>query len=304
MNFDVGEVLSRAGQITWKHKVLWVFSALPVLVSFLIFPLVFVPTISMGTDSRGYPVIFDEPLFIALFVVTNIIVSLLGFVLSAVGTSSVMLGILRVEGGLSPLNFRELFSDGRKYLWRILGIMLLISLGVSAIFFALFACMALFGAVTAGIGFICIQPLFILLYPIMIILYAVIEQSQAAVVADDMGVVDAITRGWNLVRQNFWRFLLISLIIYLGITFLSSLVVMPFIVPFFFLPFLIDNPQIELSTQSIILFVAAFSVILLPVMALVQGITITFMKATYLLVYLRLTRDSKSQPVLLETAPS
>jgi hypothetical protein len=116
--------------------------------------------------------------------------------------------------------------------------------------------------------------------------------------------VDAITRGWNLVKENFWRFLLISLIIYLGITFLSSLVVLPFMAPFFFIPFLIDNPQIELSTQSIILFVAAFSVILLPVMALVQGITITFMKATYLLVYLRLTRDSKSQPVLLETAPS
>ena len=304
MNFDVGEVLSRAGQITWKHKVLWVFSALPVLVSFLIFPLVFVPIISMGTDSRGYPVIFEQPLFIALFVVTNIIVSLLGFVLYAVGTSSVMLGILRVEGGVFQLNFRELFNDGRKYLWRILGIMLLISLGVSAIFLALFACVALFGAVTAGIGFICIQPLFILLYPIMIILYAVIEQSQAAVVMDDMGVVEAITRGWNLVKENFWRFLLISLIIYLGITFLSSLVVLPFMAPFFFIPFLIDNPQIELSTQSIILFVAAFSVILLPVMALVQGITITFMKATYLLVYLRLRRDSKSQPVLLETAPS
>ena len=304
MNFDFGEVLIRAWQITWKHKVLWIFSALPVLVSFLILPLVFIPIISMGTDSMGNPIIFNEPIFIVLFVLTNVIVSLLGFVLYAVGTSSVMLGILRVEEGSAQLNFRQLFNDGRNYLWRILGVMLLVSLGVSAIFFALFACVALFGLVTAGIGFICVQPLFILLYPVMMILYAVIEQAQAAVVADDMGVVDAITRGWNLVKENFWRFLLISLIIYLGITFLTSLVVLPFMTPFFFIPFLIDNPQVELSTQSIILFVAAFSMVLLPVMALVQGITITFMKAAYVLVYLRLTRGSTSQRVLLEVVPS
>lgn len=304
MNFDVGEVLSQAGQITWKHKVLWVFSALPVFVSFLILPLVFVPIISTGTDPRGIPVIFSEPLFIALFVVTNIIVGLLGFVLYAVGTSSVMRGILRLEEGVSQLNFQELFSDGRKYVWRILGVMLLISLGVSAIFFVLFGCMALFGMVTAGIGFICLQPLFILFYPIMIVLYAVIEQSQAAVVADDLGVVEAISQGWNLVKENFWRFLLISLIVYLGVTFLSSLVVLPFMAPFFFIPFLIDNSQINLSTQSIILFVAALSAILLPIMALVQGITITLMKATYMLVYLRLTRASTSKSVPVGAVPS
>ncbi|MCI0608353.1 MAG: hypothetical protein L0Z71_04750 [Anaerolineae bacterium] len=252
----------------------------------------------MSTDSRGNPVIFEEPLFIALFVAVNIVISLLGFVLYAVGTSSVMLGILRSEEGIAQLHFQELFNDGRKYLWRILGVMLLISLGVSAIFFALFACMALFGAVTAGIGFICIQPLFIILYPIMMLLYAVIEQSQAAVVADDMGVVDAITRGWNLVKENFWRFLLISLVIYIGLTLISSIIMLPFMVPFFFIPFLIENPQFDLSSQSIILFVAAFSMILLPVMALVQGITITFMKAAYMLLYLRLTRGSTSQPEL------
>jgi hypothetical protein len=269
-----------------------------VLVSFLILPLVFVPIIFMGTDSRSNPVIFEEPLFIVLFVVTNIIVSLLGFVLYAVGTSSVMVGVLRSEEGIVQLKFQELFNDGRRYLGRILGVMLLISLGVSAIFLALFACMALFGAVTAGIGFICMQPLFIVLYPVMMILYAVIEQSQAAVVVDDMGVVDAITRGWNLVKENFGRFLLISLIIYFAMTFLSSIVVLPFMAPFFFIPFLIDNPQIELSTQSLIFFIAAFSVILLPVMALVQGITITFMKASYVIVYLRLTRGSTSRPHL------
>lgn len=304
MNFDFGEVLGRAWQITWKHKVLWAFSALPVLLSFLVLPLVFVPIFFMGMDSRGNPVIFEEPLFIVLFVVTNIIVSILGFVLYAIGTSSVTLGVLRSEESTDQLKFRELFNDGRDYLWRMMGVMLLITLGVSAVFLLLFACMALFGLVTAGIGFLCIQPFFIVLYPVMMILYALIEQSQAAVVVDNMGVMDAITRGWNLIKENFWRIFLISLVVYFGITFLTSIILVPFMMPFFFIPFLIENPQIELNTQSITLIVVAFSILLLPVMALVQGITITFMKATYVLVYLRLTRGSTLQPIQLEVSPS
>jgi len=47
MNFDFGEILSSAFQITWKRKILWVFSALPIFLSFLIFPLMFVPIFFM-----------------------------------------------------------------------------------------------------------------------------------------------------------------------------------------------------------------------------------------------------------------
>ena len=43
MNFDFGEVLTRAFQITWKNKILWLFSALPTLVTFLVFPIMYVP---------------------------------------------------------------------------------------------------------------------------------------------------------------------------------------------------------------------------------------------------------------------
>lgn len=38
MTIDIGEVLSRAWQITWKHKILWAITALPVLIIFLAFP--------------------------------------------------------------------------------------------------------------------------------------------------------------------------------------------------------------------------------------------------------------------------
>jgi hypothetical protein len=43
MNFDIGEVLSRAWQITWKHKVLWIIGILYGFFVSIMFPLMFSP---------------------------------------------------------------------------------------------------------------------------------------------------------------------------------------------------------------------------------------------------------------------
>lgn len=294
MTFDIGEVLSRAIQITWRNKVLWLFSALPVVVSFLILPVMIVPMIFLGTDSSGTPVIFENPVFIVVFVLANILISVLSFALYIAGTSSLTLGIIRAENGDDVLPFRELLKDGMKYFTRILGVGLLIGVGVSLVFTVIFFGLALFGSVTAGIGFICAQPLILLMYPAMMVLYALIEQSNAAVVADDLGVMDAISKAWSLLKAHFWRILLISLIVYIGVSIVSSIVVIPFMMPMFFFPFLLEPSQVEESMRTFGLVMAAFGVILLPVMALVQGVAITFMKSTYVLVYLRLTRSSNT----------
>ena len=300
MNFDIGEVLSRAIQITWKNKSLWLFSALPVAVNFLIFPVMILPMIFFGTDSRGQPILFENPIFIIFFMLFAVAISVLTFVLYTAGTSSLTLGIVNVANGEEGLPFRELLKQGMKYFPRILGVGLLVGVTVSVVFTAIFFGMAAFGAVTAGLGFICIQPLFILLYPLMMLLYALIEQSNAAVVADDLGVTNAISKAWNLTKSNFWRILLVSLIIYFGVSVVSGIVVLPFMIPFFFFPFLFTDPsQIEASMRTFGWIMLAFGAILLPVMSLVQGVAITFMKSAYVLVYLRLTRPS-NQPVPAE----
>ena len=38
MDFDFGDVLTRAWKITWKHKVLWIISGLPFFTMFLMLP--------------------------------------------------------------------------------------------------------------------------------------------------------------------------------------------------------------------------------------------------------------------------
>lgn len=298
MNFDFGEILTRAGQITWKHKILWLFSALPVLLSFLILPLVFLPIFLSDFDPYGEPFFVDQPAYILLFIGFSFFISILSFVLYAISSSSVTVGVVQVEGGIEKLETAKLFDDGKKYWMRILGVMLLIGLAISLVFLVIFGCMSLIGAVTMGLGFICMQPLFLLMYPVMIVLYGFIEESQDAVVVDDLGVTDAIRRGWELVKGNFWRILLISFIVYLGVGILSSIVVAPFMIPFFFMPFFMDVTQPQTDMRAMMLVTGGISLLLVPVMALVQGVSITFLKTTYTLVYLRLTRSAESQSLI------
>ncbi|MCC6499227.1 MAG: hypothetical protein IT313_03055 [Anaerolineales bacterium] len=302
MTFDIGEVLSRAGQITWRNKVLWLFSALPVAVNFLIFPAMVVPMFLLGFDSDGTPIIFENPILIVGFMLGNILISVLTFVAYTAGSSSLTLGIVRAEDGDGSLLFRDLAKDGVKYFVRILGIGLLVSVSSSLVFTVIMFGLVLFGFVTMGIGFICAQPLILLMYPLMMLLYALIEQSNAAVVADDLSVTDAIAQAWNLLKANFWRILLLSIIVYFAVSILSSVLVVPFMIPFFFFPILFTEPsQVESTFRLFGWIMLAFGVILLPVMALVQGVAITFMKSAYILTYLRLTRPAE-QPAPVEAA--
>jgi len=292
MNFDFGEILSRSFRITWRHKVLWFFSALPILLSFLIFPVVFLPIFLSDFDPYSEPFFVDQPVYILLFIGFSIFISALSVVLYAISSSSVTLGVLQVDGGAEKLGVGEMFDDSKPYWWRVLGVTVLIGLGISLFFMVIFGCISLFGAVTVGLGFICMMPLFLVIYPIMMVLYGFIEVSQAAVVIDDIGVTDAIRRGWDLVRANFLRILLISFIVYMGISLLSSIIVLPFMTPFFFFPLIMEGGQFEITPRTMMTFTGCFSLILLPVMGLIQGVGITFLKASYAITYLQLTRGT------------
>jgi hypothetical protein len=299
MNFDFSEILTRAFQITWKHKVLWLFSALPALASFLIFPIMFIPIFFLEEGSTNAPFFVDSPVYGILFFLFFIFIFFFSYVLYGISSAAVVLGAKRADEGEERFTFSELFNDSKPYWWRVLGVLLLIGLGVSLIFMVIFGCFSLFGAVTVGLGFFCMVPLMLLMYPLMIVLYGVIEESQVAVVADDAGVTDAIRRGWELVRANFWQIVLISLIVYVGISILTSIVMLPLMSPMFLIPFLMDSGT-DFNPRTMMLLMGGFSLFFIPLMALIQGITVTFMKSTYTLVYLRLTRLQDDTPEIVE----
>ncbi|NWG34812.1 MAG: hypothetical protein HXY42_10240 [Chloroflexi bacterium] len=296
MNFDFGEILTRAGKITWQHKTLWLFSALPALAGILVLPFAFLPILLTDFESSRPSFFIDQPLYAVLFLIFGVFISLASVFLYVVSASSVTLGVLRAENGAERLTAPTLFEDGRKYWWRVLGVLLLTGLAVSIFFTVIFGCITLIGMVTMGLGFICLQPLFFLIYPLMLVLYSVVEEAVAAAVADELGITDAIQRGWRLVSANLWRIVLISVIVYFGLSLLAGIVVVPFMVPLFFMPFFMQDAS-RFDVRTIMLITGGLTLLFIPVMALVQGIGMTFLKATYTLVYLRLTRNA-APPIL------
>ncbi|MCC7511122.1 MAG: hypothetical protein IT296_00595, partial [Anaerolineae bacterium] len=166
MNFNFGEVLSRAWKITWKYKILWIFGILS--------------SCSRGGggssgggnggDGNGYnPFGSDVDQFftqtgdwlsqywwvVALIVAAVFALVLLSIFLGAIGRIGLIRGTLQAEEGAEQLSFGELFKGSLPYFWRVFGLTFLIGLISLLALLPFFA----FGVLTAGIGFLCLLPL-------------------------------------------------------------------------------------------------------------------------------------------------
>jgi hypothetical protein len=295
MTFDFGEVLTHAWKITWKHKVFWAISILPFLTMFLFLPfwLVFVLQENVGFDTMS--VWMQNPIYMSIAVVAYLIIFAISIFLQIASRSSLTLGVYRAETVSQPITFVDLLRGGSQYFWRMLGIAFMIGLGTMAVFIAFFAVMGALSVVTMGLAALCIQPLFILMIPLSMLVMAFMEQSESAIVADEMNVMDALRRAYELIKSNIWKYVLITIVIYFGMNILISLVAFPFMIPMVF--FMTRNLEAGLNFNTMIRMQAVFGVVMLPLMALVQGFSLTYMKSAMMLTYLRLTRPSQSQPL-------
>ena len=295
MTFDFGEVLTHAWKITWKHKVFWAISILPFLTMFLFLPfwLVFVFQENVGFDTMS--IWMQNPIYMSMAVVAYLIIFAVSIFLQIASRSSLTLGIYRAETVSQPITFVDLLRSGSQYFWRMLGIAFLIGVGTIAIFIAFFAVMGALSVATMGLAALCVQPFFILMIPFSMLVMAFMEQSESAIVADEMSVMDALRRAYGLIKSNIWKYVLLTIIIYFGMNILVSLVAFPFMIPMVF--FMTRNLEAGLNFNTMLRMQAVFGVVMLPLMALVQGFSLTYMKSAMMLTYLRLTRHSQSQPL-------
>src|SRR5215208_3051731 len=198
VNFNFGEVLSHAWQITWKHKALWIFSALPMVPFIFYFPFVFYFFLS-NDFPNNIPNLLSNPASIAMLFFIVVITVAISLVLQVFSRSATAFGIIRIEEQKVQPTFGEISKGGRTFFGRILGAMLLVSMGMMVVFAAFSACLSLVGFVTFGIGSLIGQ---LLLLPLPLLFYALTEQTQTAVVADRMSPTDAIIHAWELITEN------------------------------------------------------------------------------------------------------
>ncbi len=292
MNFDYGNVLTCALQVTWKHKSLWGLLVLPMLVAFLpfIFFFIFISVLTLNlkadvSETMSVVIFVSFLLALVLSVIAN-------FGVGSVSVSAATLGIIRADRGEGSTKFIDLVKDGMPYFWRILGVTLVFNLTIGLIFtvFSMLAFALI--VVTIGMASICLQPIMLLLTPLMFLMVAVIEAAQIAVIADDLGIMDAVKHALQLVRAHVWKYIIITLIVYFGSSILSSIIVTPLMLPIFLTPVLLEFGQ-EMSMQSVALISGAFVCIFVPLMFLVSSVVGVFMKASLDLTYLRLTAEQR-----------
>lgn len=301
MYLDFGQVLTRGFQITRKHKALWLFGALPSLVALVLLPLFLVifSFVFQPDASRQFARL--QPIYFVFFSILIVVWSLLNFIVYGISSAAITAGTLRAEAGDESFSVRDVFNESKKYWLRTLGVYFLLSVLIGVVFSVFFGCLILFGMVTLGLGFICIQPLSLLSYPLMAVINGGIEEALAAVIADDLDLFAAIQRGWEVFKANFWQIAILSVLLYLILMIVGMLFAIPFIALSFFFPFLGMQDNFLLNLRAIMLIFAALSLLLAPVMALIQGVLTTFLKAVFAIAYLRLTRPAGGVSPLSET---
>lgn len=316
MNFNFGEVLTRAWQIIWKHKVLWIFGILAGCGR----------GGGGGGSNSGYSTSsnnlppqmqqffqnFAENMtaYIAIFFALICIIWIVVVFLSTIGKIGLIRGTFQADGGAESLIFGQMFSESMPYFWRMFGLSVVLALPVLILFGAFVAGMVVFVISVSGgnnaswLGFAAMIPFFIgcmcLLVPVMFVIGMIFRQAERAVVLEDMPLLPALSRGWDVFRANLGPIIVMAII--LGIIgFIAGLIIaIPIFLVVFPTVFAFALGQGQSYTPLI--FMGICLCVYIPVALVLQGILISYTESAWTLTYMRLTGgkpsdDDAVQPV-------
>jgi membrane-anchored glycerophosphoryl diester phosphodiesterase (GDPDase) len=285
MNFNFGEILTRAWQIIWKHRILWIFGILA--------------SCSRGGGGGGgggngsgssgngtaqlNQWISGHVGLVILLVIILIILILLFAFLGTIGKIGLIKGTYKAEQGADHLIFGELFSESVPYFGRVFGLGLLLVLVSLIIFIPIF----LIGILTAGIGFACLLPLICILIPALIVVGIIIEQANNAMVLEELGIKDGVRRGWEVVRSNLGPVILMAVILGVISIVIGLIVAIPILIVVIPAVFAYAAGNAQSNTPLIVMGVCIC--LYLPFAIVLQGILTAYIQSAWTLTYMRLT---------------
>ncbi len=304
---DFGEVLTRAWNVVWKNKILWLFGVLASCGG---------QTSSSGSNydfsgggggappPEDFPQMpqawrdffegFSElaPYIIIALILVGLVLAVVFFLLGVYGRVGLIKGAMQADQGAATLTLGGLHADIMPYFGRAVGLNLLIfavALAIGLVFAAIFFGITL---LTFGIGALCIVPLVCLLIPVAIFAGIVIEQANVALVVDDLGVTAALNRGWEVVRANLGNVIVMALILIVGGAIASFVIALPIALVVFpaaagiFAGAATESEGFVYGGLGV---AAVCLVLLLPVVIVLGGILQAYIESAWTLTYLRLT---------------
>jgi hypothetical protein len=312
-NFNFGEVLTRAWNIIWKHKVLWIFGILA--------------SCARGSGgggnggggSRNYQTnpgqnlpfsggqveqfmsrvgqYFENHWWIIIVAILAIfVIGLIATALGMIGRAGMIKGTAMAEKGVESIAFGEVWSESLPYFWRIFLLNFLIGLA----FFIIMIPLILIGVLTAGVGFVCVLPIICLLIPIGWVLSVIVEQAQAAIVLEDLSMVDGFKRGWQIVKSNPGPMVIMALILGIGGAIIGVIISVPIIIAV--LPVIIGLGTMRESMTPIWIALAC-CLAYMPVLILLNGVLTAYIQSAWALTYMRLSQPTQPKddvPIILE----
>ena len=295
MEFDVRAVLRHAWQVTWKHKALWIISALP-LAPVLVYLPGLVYALLSDDIMNELPSLLNDPTFILVSFIVLIVTIVVSWFLQVFSRSAITFGIVQLEAGRAAPSFSELFKGGGIFFWRTLVTLLLASLGMAVVSAVFSACLSLIGFATLGLGSLLGQ---VIILPVTLLIYATMEQAQVAIVADDAQPVDALRVAWELVQENLNSFVVIAILLHVGVSIASGLAMLPVVAPLFLAVLSRFSGEVPngLGDPSLLRIAVWSFAFFLPVSFILQAVAVLYRKSAYVIAYLRLRRRPKLQPL-------
>jgi len=310
MNFNFGEVLTKAWQIIWKHKVLWIFGILAGCGQ------------GGGGNGGGGNTGFDTQgpnlppqatrwlttieqniqTYVAILVAVICVIWIITLFLSTVGKVGLIRGASQADAGMENLIFGQLFSESMPYFWRVLGLTLILAFPVFV--FALAIAVFVFFGVVAGmsggsgnepLAVLGIIPLVLgcvcLLIPVMFVLRMIFRQAERAVVLEDMAVFPSLSRGWEVFRSNLGTIIIMAII--LGILGFGAGLIIAIPVFLVVFPTIFAFALGQGETYSPLIFMAVCLCIYIPVALVLQGIVTSYTESAWTLTYMRITQPEQ-----------
>jgi hypothetical protein len=288
---DFGAVLSRAWKIIWRHKVLWVFGILAGCASAASSG----PNLTYQTD-LPYSIqnFFDQasPGLIAGIIIAIVLIALaltfLVVFLGTIGRIGLIRGTQLVDQGTETLAFRGLFRGSMRYFWRVFALALLLVVFSIVVIGGLLFLGILGTVVTLGLGLICLIPLLCLLIPVGWFLSVLFTQATIAIVVDDVGVMEGLARGWEVIKKNVGSMIVMALILVIGLGAIATFIIAA---PLGLIMVVALPATIALGDQATpAWWIAGLCfVVYLPVLLLLSGILRAYIDSAWTLTYLRLT---------------
>jgi hypothetical protein len=309
---DFGKVLTRAWEIVWKYKVLWIFG-------------LFAscsgqqgsynfggggggggPSFQFEGDEIPYmpPEYYRffmqverffeenvETIVAAIFglVVFFIFLALVFFLVGSLGRVGLIKGTLLAEAGAETLTFSEIFEESKPFFWRIVALNLVIALAM--IVFIVIAWLVIAGGavLTLGLGLICLMPLICLLIPLLWYLGIVIRQANIALVVEDLDIIVALERGWNFAKENLANMIVMGIILLIGGAVVGFVIGLPQV--FSFIPMITGFITGDFFTDIEALFrgisaVVVLQLIYLPIYLGLRAVLISYIESAWVLTYL------------------